>query len=59
MRNQKSNKGFSQTLSNTMNQIIYKVNDYIFKSQGVDIIGKTGPKDNPVRLPKQHPIIID
>ena len=42
-----------------MHQILYKFNDWIFKSQGVFIIGKTGPKDNRSKLSKQHPTIID
>ena len=48
-----------QTLPNIMNQILYKLNHEIYKLQGVDIISKTGPKDNPVRLSEQHLIIIE
>jgi hypothetical protein len=42
-----------------MNQIVYKVNDKIYKSQGVGIISKTGPKDNRSKSSKQHLTIID
>lgn len=46
-----------QTLFDTMNTIIYKFNREIYKSQGVNITSKTGPKDNRSKLSKQHLII--